>query len=130
MKRAAPSIACVLVTAYATVATMREALRRGAQDFLPKPFTPDELVDVVNQTLIRRRLCLDDGVGSGEERGLRKGLGQLMDKDIRPVILEAIKDLNHLGDGLDSLAGPQETARQAAKKLEGLLARLEKLSGE
>ncbi len=33
----------VMITAYATIETAIQATKRGAYDFLPKPFTPDEL---------------------------------------------------------------------------------------
>jgi signal transduction histidine kinase len=33
----------VMITAYATLETAIEATKRGAHDFLPKPFTPDDL---------------------------------------------------------------------------------------
>ena len=33
----------VMITAYATLETAIEATKRGAHDFLPKPFTPEEL---------------------------------------------------------------------------------------
>lgn len=128
IKRQAPTTACVVITAYATVSTMREALRRGAQDFLPKPFTPEELMGVVDQALTRQRLCLEEGMGSGEERGLRNGLKQIMNQDIRPVVAGVVADLNQLGDGLDSQAGPQGAVRTAARRLEELLSRLEGLA--
>ena len=35
-----PNVAIVVITAYATVETAVEAIRRGAWDYLPKPFTP------------------------------------------------------------------------------------------
>jgi two-component system, NtrC family, response regulator AlgB len=38
-----PGIAVVVVTAYAAIETAVEAMRRGAFDFLPKPFTPDQI---------------------------------------------------------------------------------------
>src|SRR5437868_5661167 len=38
--RLAPGLAVVVITAYATIATAVEAMRRGAFDYLPKPFTP------------------------------------------------------------------------------------------
>jgi len=41
--RANPQLGVVLITAYATVATAVEAIRAGAFDYLPKPFTPDQL---------------------------------------------------------------------------------------
>ena len=40
--RALPTLT-VMITAYATLETAIDATKRGAYDFLPKPFTPDEL---------------------------------------------------------------------------------------
>src|SRR3954452_16730516 len=41
--KAQPSLNVVLFTAYANIATAVEAMRRGAYDFVPKPFTPDQI---------------------------------------------------------------------------------------
>ena len=41
--QAQPALAVVMFTAYANIATAVEAMRRGAFDFLPKPFTPDQI---------------------------------------------------------------------------------------
>lgn len=41
----------VVMTGYSTVETMREADEMGASRFLPKPFTPDELIDTVRRVL-------------------------------------------------------------------------------
>ncbi|HZZ56905.1 MAG TPA: sigma-54 dependent transcriptional regulator [Opitutaceae bacterium] len=38
-----PGLPVILFTAYANVATAVEAMRRGAFDFIPKPFTPDQI---------------------------------------------------------------------------------------
>ena len=40
---AQPTLAVVMFTAYANIATAVEAMRRGAFDFIPKPFTPDQI---------------------------------------------------------------------------------------
>jgi NtrC-family two-component system response regulator AlgB len=45
--RAAPGLGVVVITAYATVDTAVEAMRGGAFDYLPKPFTPEQLADVI-----------------------------------------------------------------------------------
>src|SRR5262245_14136560 len=37
--RLSPGLAVIVITAYATIETAVEAMRRGAFDFLPKPFT-------------------------------------------------------------------------------------------
>jgi NtrC-family two-component system response regulator AlgB len=38
-----PGLEVVMFTAYANIATAVEAMRRGAFDFIPKPFTPDQI---------------------------------------------------------------------------------------
>jgi signal transduction histidine kinase len=53
-----PNIVVVVITGYATIDTAVEAMKKGAYDFLPKPFTPDELRLIVNRGLDRRRLAL------------------------------------------------------------------------
>jgi NtrC-family two-component system response regulator AlgB len=39
----APTLPVVMVTAYANISTAVDAMRRGAFDFIPKPFTPDQI---------------------------------------------------------------------------------------
>jgi NtrC-family two-component system response regulator AlgB len=46
----------VIVTAYATIETAVEAMRRGAFDYLQKPFTPNQLRIVLDRILRMRRL--------------------------------------------------------------------------
>jgi NtrC-family two-component system response regulator AlgB len=54
--RLAPGLPVVVVTAYATIETAVEAMRRGAFDYLPKPFTPDQLRLVLDRIARLRRL--------------------------------------------------------------------------
>src|SRR5262249_45644039 len=54
--RLAPGLAVVVVTAYATIETAVEAMRRGAFDYLPKPFTPNQLRVVLDRVAHLRRL--------------------------------------------------------------------------
>jgi NtrC-family two-component system response regulator AlgB len=49
-----PNLAVVMITAYATFDTAVEAIKRGAIDYLPKPFTPAQIRYVVDQCLARR----------------------------------------------------------------------------
>ena len=45
--KAQPSLVIVMFTAYANIATAVEAMRIGAYDFIPKPFTPDQIRGVL-----------------------------------------------------------------------------------
>ena len=54
--RLAPGLHVVVVTAFATIETAVEAMRRGAFDYLPKPFTPDQLRHVLDRIQHVRRL--------------------------------------------------------------------------
>jgi NtrC-family two-component system response regulator AlgB len=49
LRRADPTMRVVLTTAYASIPTAVEAMRRGAADYLPKPFTPEEVRLVVER---------------------------------------------------------------------------------
>jgi two-component system, NtrC family, response regulator AlgB len=42
-----PALPIVMFTAYANIATAVEAMRRGAFDFIPKPFTPEQIRGVL-----------------------------------------------------------------------------------
>jgi two-component system, NtrC family, response regulator AlgB len=48
-------LAIVVITAYATIETAVDAIKRGASDYVPKPFTPAQIRHVVEQALQRRK---------------------------------------------------------------------------
>ncbi len=53
-----PEIITIVITAYATLETAIQATRQGAYGYLPKPFTPDELLLHLRKGLEKRRLSL------------------------------------------------------------------------
>jgi len=52
-------IVIFVITAYAAIDTAVEATRRGAYGYIPKPFTPDEVLLPVRNGLERRALALE-----------------------------------------------------------------------
>jgi signal transduction histidine kinase len=49
----------LLITGYATIETAVEVTKKGAYGYIPKPFTPDELLLPVKQGLERRSLLIE-----------------------------------------------------------------------
>ncbi len=67
IRRLDPEALVILFTAFATVETAVEAVKEGAFDYIPKPFSADQLQLVIERALTQRRL-LD------ENRRLREQL--------------------------------------------------------
>ncbi len=57
----APGLQVVLMTAFASIPTAVEAMRRGARDYLPKPFDPEQirmlLVEVARERAMLHRIA-------------------------------------------------------------------------
>ena len=54
-----PDILPIIITAHATIDTAVEGTRQGAYSYIPKPFTPDELLLAIKNGLERRALALE-----------------------------------------------------------------------
>ena len=50
----------VMITAYATVETAVEAMKKGARDYLTKPFTATEIRSVVDKVISQQRLHMTE----------------------------------------------------------------------
>jgi NtrC-family two-component system response regulator AlgB len=61
-----PGLDVIMITAYAAVESAVEAMRRGARDYVPKPFTPAQIRRAVEQSRARR--ALEIRVADLEER--------------------------------------------------------------
>jgi len=51
-----PNLLVVVITAYATIDSAVQAVKRGATDYLPKPFTPAQIRHVIDQCINQRQL--------------------------------------------------------------------------
>jgi DNA-binding NtrC family response regulator len=51
-----PNTLVIVITGYATIASAVETMRGGAFDFLPKPFTPNEMLAVLDRALDKIQL--------------------------------------------------------------------------
>jgi signal transduction histidine kinase len=87
-----PNLLVIVITGYATVESAVEAMKKGAYDFIPKPFTPDQLRIIVRRAMERRTL-------QKEAEFLRRE----REKSLRDIATEKSKIktiINCMGDGV------------------------------
>ena len=68
-----PEAMVIVITGYATVESAVEAMKNGAYDFIPKPFTPDSLRMIVKRALEKKQLALENVLLRSE---VKASLGQ------------------------------------------------------
>jgi glycine cleavage system H lipoate-binding protein/CheY-like chemotaxis protein len=74
VKETKPDVSIIMITGYATVKTAVMAMKLGAFDYIPKPFTPEELSSVTERAIERRKLFVEkiQAERSGEEIGIQR----------------------------------------------------------
>ncbi|GAB4299448.1 MAG: sigma-54 dependent transcriptional regulator [Myxococcota bacterium] len=70
IKKERPEMMVIIITGYATIPTSIECIKKGAFDYIPKPFTPEELAIAVEKALEHRRL-------KEENKFLKNGLSKV-----------------------------------------------------
>ena len=55
-----PDTIVIMITGFSTVETAVEAMKQGAFDYIPKPFTPDEVSIVVKKAFEQKNLLLEN----------------------------------------------------------------------
>jgi DNA-binding NtrC family response regulator len=78
-----PDMIVVMITGYSTVQTAVEAMKMGAYDYVPKPFTPEELVEAVGKALDKKKQAEESVYLRVKESEVRDGLHNLMGKSER-----------------------------------------------
>lgn len=79
LKEEDPDLVVTLITGQATIESAVEGMRKGAWDYLPKPFTPEMLVTVVNRAVEHKRLALENAylrLALKEKAGTEELVGQ------------------------------------------------------
>jgi DNA-binding NtrC family response regulator len=88
-----PDIEVVLMTAYATIETAVDAIKQGAFDYLPKPFTADQLQAVIQRTLRQKPLTVDARRLKGESAARRDVGGMVGTSEAMVALRENIRKI-------------------------------------
>jgi len=86
IKKENPEIAVILITGYPSVETSIEAIRSGVSDYVPKPFTPEELSDAMIRALAKGQAVPADLV---LDRLIEKGV---VSPKAKPRVAEVVRE--------------------------------------
>ena len=119
-----PSIIKIVITGYATIEYAVASMRNGAYDFLPKPFTPEELRLIVSRGLERRRLIAEREAALAEKKKMTDFFISIVSHQLQSP-LSAVKQYFEviLGD----MAGPvspeaRDIITKADRRMDELIA--------
>jgi signal transduction histidine kinase len=120
---ARPEIVVVVITGYPTIDTAVEAIKGGAYDFLPKPFSPDELRLIVNRGLERHRFLLETQRHEVERALLKRRFITLVSHQLQTPLVavhQYLDVLKHLDNTPNATAKRQEWLDRCLKRTEEL----------
>jgi PAS domain S-box-containing protein len=87
-----PGLLVIVITGYATIENAVDAMKNGAYDFIPKPFTPDQLRIVVRRALDKLNLEKEAELLRLERE---KSLQDIANEKSRTLTI-----INHMADGV------------------------------
>ena len=94
IKKDNPNIGIVMVTGYSTAETAVEAMKLGAFDYLPKPFTPDELISVINKAVEKKKVLLETKHLESAYRDATKAISSSLNlNEVLELIVKSVVNL-------------------------------------
>jgi CheY-like chemotaxis protein len=94
IKKNDPDIGVIIITGYPTPETAVEAIKLGAFDYLPKPFTPDELISVVNKAIEEKKVLIETKHLESAYQDATKAISSSLNLDeVLELIIKSIVNL-------------------------------------
>ena len=82
-----PDIVLIVITGYASIVSAVEAMKKGAYDYLPKPFTPDQLRAVTKRGLEHRFLKIEADRLRAEKKYMEKNFITFVSHEMRSPLV-------------------------------------------
>jgi signal transduction histidine kinase len=111
IRDADPTIVPIVITGYATVSSAVEAMKRGAYDFLPKPFTPEEFRLIVRRGAEKRALVLETQTLRRERELLRDHFAAIVAHEFKAPLAAIQQNVYVLERELAAVASEDQRAR-------------------
>jgi two-component system sensor histidine kinase/response regulator len=90
----------IVITGYGTVASAVDAMKKGAYDFIPKPFTPEEIRMIVSRGVEKRRLLLETETLRIEQERIRRHMISLVSHELRAPLAATVQYLEIILGGM------------------------------
>lgn len=106
-----PNIVTIVITGFATVSSAVDAMKNGAYDFLPKPFTPDEFRLITKRGLDKRRLVLETITLRREKEMLREHFAAIVSHELKSPLGAIQQNLYVIADELSGQLTQEQSDR-------------------
>jgi two-component system sensor histidine kinase/response regulator len=120
-----PDICIIVITGYATVETAVDAMKAGAYDFLPKPFTPDELRLMVKRGLERTDLLRQSQKLKEEKEQLQRQFVTFVSHQLKSplaAVQQYLDVLNHLEESPKKEALQRDWITRSSGRIQEMIA--------
>lgn len=112
-----PNIINVVITGYATVESAVQAMKKGAYDFLPKPFTPEQLRIIIRRGLEKRKLTQETETLRQEKKKMEENFVTMVSHQLRSPLVAIVQYFEViLGGMVGDLQEEQKKMIQKAKQ--------------
>ena len=106
-----PTIVTIVITGFATVSSAVDAMKEGAFDFLPKPFTPDELRLITRRGLEKRKLELETIALRREREMMREHFAAIVSHELKSPLNAVQQNLFVLADELSAQLSDEQNRK-------------------
>ena len=112
----------VVITGYGTVESAVEAIKKGAFDFIQKPFTPEELRRIIRRGLERRRLILETETLRREKKIMEENFITMVSHQMKSPVVAVLQYFEVILAGMvgDVEKRQADMIRRASERLHGL----------
>jgi two-component system sensor histidine kinase/response regulator len=111
------TIVTVMITGFATVSSAVDAMKKGAYDFLPKPFTPDEFRMIARRGIERRRLVMETIALRREKELLREQFASIVSHELKAPLSAVQQNLFALDFELEETLTDEQKAKMERIKI-------------